>query len=108
MRVLDNLIYDIFYRLRDLPEVEYVHTVPIRRAIRDLYTNMPDSLNDYREFFLDDDTINRLAKMQDKMDLTDLRIFKALNTKRPMEEVYDFKVLHDISGLNPDEMLMCI
>ena len=108
MRVLDNLIYDIFYRLRDLPEVEYVHTVPIRRAIRDLYTNMPDSLNDYRKFFLDDDTIKRLAKMQDKMDLTDLRIFKALNTKRPMEEVYDFKVLHEISGLNPDEMLMGI
>ncbi len=108
MRVLDNLIYDVLYRLRDLPEVEYVHLAPIRRVIRDLYTNMAESESDYRKFFLDDEKLRKLSTMQKKMDIKDLEIFKALNTQRPVEEVYDFKVLQEISGLNPDEMLMGI
>jgi hypothetical protein len=39
------------------------------------------------------------------MDITDLKIFQALNKNASMEEVYDFKVLNEISGLDAGEML---
>lgn len=106
MRVMDNLLHELIFPLKSLPEVEYVHLTPIRRVIREAQVNMFDAPGDtFRELFLSDEQIEIMAKAQNKMDLTDLRIFQALNKKRPMEEVYDFKVLHEISGLDPNEML---
>lgn len=106
MRVLDNLLHDIIFPVKNLPEVEYVHMAPVRRVIREAMINMWDAQGDsYRELFLSDKQIEKLVKVQNKMDFTDLKIFQALNKKRPMEEVYDFKVLNEISGLDPREML---
>ncbi len=61
--------------------------------------------DDYRECVFGDGQLEKLAKIQNKMDLTDLKIVAALNAKRPMEQVYDFNVLSEISGLDPKDML---
>ncbi|TEB05437.1 hypothetical protein Psch_02478 [Pelotomaculum schinkii] len=106
MRVLDNLLADVIEPWKNNPEIEFVHLCPIRRDIRESNVNMWDAPGDsYRELFWGKDQLEKLAKIQDKMDLTDLKIIQALNTKKPMEELFDFKVLADISGLDPKEML---
>lgn len=106
MRVLDNLLTDVIEPWKHNPEVEYVHLCPVRRDIRESHINMWDAPDDdYRECILGDGQLEKIAKIQNKMDLTDLKILAALNAKRPMEEVYDFKVLADISGLDPKDML---
>lgn len=106
MRVLDNLLSDVIEPWKHNPEVEYVHLCPVRRDIRESHVNMWDAPDDdYREFIIGDGQLEKLAKVQNKMDLTDFRIVAALNKKRPMEEVYDFKVLSDISGLDPKDLL---
>lgn len=106
MRVLDNLLADVIGPWKNNPEVEFVHLCPIRRDIRESHVNMWDACGDgYREVVWGKGEMEKLAKVQDKMDLTDLKILQALNTKRPMEDFFDFKVLKDISGLDPDEML---
>lgn len=109
MRVLDNLLTSIIEPWKHNPEVEYVHLCPVRRDIRESHVNMWDAPDDdYREFIIGDGQLEKLVKVQNKMDLTDLRIVAALNKKRPMEEVYDFNVLADISGLDPKDMLSSI
>ena len=106
MRVLDNLLSDVIEPWKNNPEVDYVHLCPVRRDIRESNVNMWDSPDeDYRECIFAEGELERIAKFQNKMDLVDLKIFEALNTKRPVEEVFDFNVLSDISGLIPDDML---
>lgn len=106
MRVLDNLISDVIEPWKNNPEVEYVHLCPIRRDLRESHINMWDAPDDdYRKCIFGDGQLEKIAKIQNKMDLTDLKIVEALNTKRPMEQVYDFGVLSEISGLDPKEML---
>ena len=105
MRVLDNLLHDVLEPWRHDPEVEWVHLAPIRRDIRESQMNMWDAPGDgYAECVWAEGQLERLAEHQDVMDLTDLRIVEALNTKRPMKDYYDFDVLADVSGLDPDEM----
>ncbi len=106
MRVIDNLLADVIEPWKNNPEVEYVHLCPIRRCLRESHINMFDfSGEGYREVVWGKDELAKLAKHQDKMDMLDLKILQALNAKRPMEEVFDFKVLSEISGLDPKEML---
>lgn len=106
MRVLDNLLSDVIEPWKHNPEVEYVHLCPIRRDLRESHINMWDAPDDdYRECIFGDGQLEKIAKVQNKMDLTDLKIVAALNAKRPMEQVYDFNVLSEISGLDPKQML---
>lgn len=106
MRVLDNLLSDVIEPWKHNPEVEYVHLCPVRRDLRESHINMWDAPDDdYRECVFGKGQLEKIAKIQNRMDLTDLRIVAALNAKRPMEQVYDFPVLSEISGLDPDEML---
>lgn len=105
MRVLDNLLWDVIEPWKHNPEVEWVHLAPIRRDIRESNVNLWDVAGDgYAESVWADGQLEQLAERQDLMDLTDLKVFEALNTKRPMKDYYDFKVLADISGLDAKEM----
>lgn len=106
MRVLDNLLSDVIEPWKNNPEVDYVHLCPVRRDIRESHVNMWDSPGeDYRECIFGEGELEKTAKMQNKMDLMDLKIVEALNTKRPVEQIFDFKVLSDISGLSAEDML---
>ncbi|NSW91905.1 MAG: AsnC family transcriptional regulator [Firmicutes bacterium] len=106
MRVLDNLLYDVIGPWKDEPEVEYVHICPIRRDIRESHVNMWDAPGDsYREVCWGKGQMEKLAKIQNKMDLTDLKIVEVLNAKKPVENLFDFSVLSEISGLDPKDML---
>ncbi|QGU94292.1 AsnC family transcriptional regulator [Clostridium bovifaecis] len=105
MRVLDNLLYDVIGPWKENPEVEFVNICPIRRDVRESHVNMWDAPGDlYRENYWGEGQLEKLVQVQDKLDLTDLRIFKALNDKRPVEELFDFNVLSEISGLDPEDM----
>lgn len=106
MRVLDNLLADVIEPWKNNPEVEFVHICPIRRDIRESHVNMWDApMDSYREVVWGKGQLEQLSKIQDKMDITDLKLVQALNMKRPVEEMFDYKVLSDISGLDPEEML---
>lgn len=106
MRVLDNLLSDVLEPWRHRPEVQYVHLCPIRRDLRESHVNMWDCPGEaYRESVWGPGQMEKLAKLQSHVDLTDLRIVQALNSKRPMEDFFDFKVLAEISGLDEDDML---
>ncbi len=106
MRVLDNLLADVIEPWKNNPEVEFVHLCPFRRYIRESHVNTWDGPGDsYRELFWGEGHLEKLAKIQDKMDLTDLKIIEALNEKKPVEDLFNFDVLADISGLDPKEML---
>ena len=105
MRVLDNLLSSVIEPWRTTYPVEFVHLCPICRDIRESHINMWDALSDqYRNNYWGKDQLEKLAKIQNKMDLTDLKIFKALNDKRSVAELFDFNVLSKISGLNPKDM----
>ena len=105
MRVLDNLLASIMKPWWNDPRVAWVHICPIRRDIRESGIGLWDAPEgDYREFFFTDEQMEKLAASQSLADLTDLKIISALNKKRPMADVYDFDVLADISGLDPDKM----
>jgi len=105
MRVLDNLLAEVIEPWKFNPEVEFVHLCPIRRNIRESHVNMFDAPdNSFREVFWGKGQLEALARRQNKMDLTDLKIVEALNTKRPIEEVYNFERMAELSGLDPKQM----
>lgn len=105
MRVLDNLLSSVIAPWKEDPNVEFVHICPIRRDIRESHVNMWDALPDaYRDNFWGEGQLEKLAKFQNKLDLDDLKIVQALNANKPVKEMFDFKVLSQISGLDPKEM----
>lgn len=106
MRVLDNLLADVIEPWKNNPEVEFVHLCPVRRDIRESHINMWDAPADaYREVVWGKGQLEKLAKIQNKVDLTDLKIIQALNAKKPVEDLFDFNVLAEISGLDPQELM---
>ncbi len=102
MRVLDNLLSDVIGPWRNNPEIDHVHLLPVRRDLRESNVNQFDAPgDDYMDFVFPQEMFDKLAQIQDKMDADDLKIYAALNTKRPMEDYFDFDVPADISGLDP-------
>lgn len=105
IRVIDNLLAEVIEPWKFNPEVEFVHLCPIRRNIRESHVNMFDAPQDsYRKLYWGKGQLEALAKIQDKLDLTDLKIIEALNVKRPIEEVFNFEKLADLSGLDPKQI----
>lgn len=105
MRVLDNLLADVIEPWRSNPEIDWVHLAPIRRDVRESHVNMWDAPDDgYAECIWGEGQLEKLAAHTDKVDLVDLKIVEALNTKRPMADFYDFDVLSEISGLDSKQM----
>jgi DNA-binding Lrp family transcriptional regulator len=49
-----------------------------------------------------DEEIARLPKVQSYWDETDVKIFCALNKKRPVKDFFDFSVLAELSGLKAE------
>lgn len=105
MRVLDNLLSDVIGPWRDMPEVEYVHLCPIRRDVRESNVNMWDAHGDgYRKFVWGKDQIDRLLKVQDKIDADDFAIIQAINATASVGDMLDYDVLHRLSGLDAEQM----
>lgn len=105
MRVLDNLLSDVIGPWRDMPEVEYVHLCPIRRDVRESNVNMWDSHGDgYRKFIWGQEQVDRLLKIQDKMDADDFAIVNAINSTETVGDMLDYEVLHKLSGLDAEQM----
>lgn len=106
MRVLDNLLSSVIEPWKNKSCIEFVHICPIRRDIRESHVNLWDAPGDtYRENYWGEGQLEKLAKIQKHLDLNDLKIVKALNDKKPVKDMFDFKVLANISGLNANDML---
>ena len=106
MRVLDNLLYDVIDPWKYDDAVEYVHICPIRRDIRESHVNMWDYPDDdgYRKAFWGEGQMEKLSKMQSKMDMIDLQIVNELNNAPTVDDTFDFNRLSEISGLDPTAM----
>lgn len=105
MRVLDNLLTDVIGPWRDMPEVEYVHLCPIRRDVRESNVNMWDAHGDgYRKFVWGKKEIEKLLKVQDKMDRIDFSIIQAINDTKSVGDMLDYDVLEKLSGLDGKQM----
>lgn len=106
MRTLDNLLSTVIDPWKNNPQVQQVKICPVRRDVRECNVNLWDAPKDeYMELFWGEGQLEKLAKIQDKMDLNDLKLLNALNTKRPVEDIFDFNVLSEISGLDSKQML---
>ncbi len=105
MRVLDNLLTDVIEPWKDNPEIEYVHLCPVRRDIRESHINMWDApKGTYRKQFWGKGQLEKLAKIQDKMDLKDLKLVQALNKEKSVDDFFDFDVMAKLSGLYAKDM----
>jgi hypothetical protein len=105
MRVLDNLLWDVVLPLGQRPEVEYVRLAPVRRDIREDHMNMWDAPDEtYREYLWGAGEAEKLAKIQKKLDPTDISILMAINQKRPVSDYFDFPALAEISGLDAEDL----
>lgn len=105
MRVLDNLLEEVIDPLKNNSKVDSVYLCPIRRNIRESHVNTSDALpENYRQLYWGKGQIEKLAKIQDKVDLVDLKIIEAFNKKRPIENVFNFDSLSKLSGLDGKQM----
>lgn len=106
IRVLDNLLYDILAPWKDNKEVEFVHLCPIRRDVRESNVNMWDAPEDtYREYLWGKGQVEKLLAAQDKMDYIDFKIIYAINNTKSVEDMFDYDVLSDLSGLDADKLM---
>ena len=105
MRVLDNLLHDVIGPWRDIPEVEYVHLCPVRRDVRESNVNMWDAHGEgYRKFVWGKRQIDKLLKIQNKIDASDFAIINAINNTASVGDMLDYDVLERLSGLNAAQM----
>lgn len=105
MRVLDNLLSDVIDPWKDNDEVEYVHLCPIRRDVRESNVNMWDApKEDYRKCLWGEDQLEKLASIQDKMDIVDLKIINTINNTPSIGDMFNFNKLSEVSGLDAEEM----
>jgi hypothetical protein len=104
MRNLDNLVCGVLDKFRFRDCVEYVHIVPVRRLLRESHVNMFDAPKGYRHYNWSDEQKKKVLKFQKKMDATDFAIIDTLNNTPSIGDMFDYKVLADLSGL--DETVM--
>ncbi|MEE3380872.1 MAG: hypothetical protein VZQ81_05955 [Succiniclasticum sp.] len=104
MRNMDNLVFGVLDKFRFRDYIEYVHIVPVRRLIRESHVNQFDALKDYRHYFWSDEQKKNVLKFQKKMDATDFAIIDALNNTPSIGDTFDYKVLGELSGLDPAVM----
>ena len=105
MRVIDNLLADVIAPWKDRPEVEYVHLCPIRADVRESMVNQWDVPSDqFRKFVFGEEQRKKFLKVQHKIDKTDLAIVDALNSTPSIADMFNFKKLEELSGLDGDQM----
>ena len=104
MRNIDNLICGVLDRFRFRDCVDYVHICPVRRLVRESCVNQFDARKDVRKYFFSDDQLERVLKLQDRMDRADFAIVDAINNTPSVGEMFDYEVLAKLSGLNAEEM----
>ena len=104
MRNIDNLVGGVLDKVRFDPCVEYVHICPVRRLIREINVNQFDAKDNFRHFFISDEQVSKLMKIQNKIDVHDIDIIKAINNTETVADMFDYDVLARLSGLDADEM----
>ena len=104
MRNIDNLVGGVLDKFRFRRCVEYVHICPIRRLVRESHVNQFDSLKDYRRYFFNENAIDKLCKLQKKMDKDDFKIIDAINNTKTIKDMFDYDFLAKLSGLDTNDL----
>lgn len=104
MRNFDNLIGGVLDQFRFRRCVEYVHICPVRRLVRESHVNQFDGLKDFRKYFFNEEAINKLTKIQNKMDKDDFKIIDVINNCESIKDMFDYDVLAKLSGLNTNKI----
>ena len=110
MRVLDNLLADVIYPLVALDAVKYVRINPVKRNIRDSSVNLWDVYpqENYAKFNFSEEAKEKFLEVQDKMDAADFAIYEALNKHRDVEDMFNYDLLEEISGIDKDDLIQGI
>jgi len=91
---IDNLYKQVLKYLYPLPELEELTLLPIQRMLRQERLNHWDMKKDlWRETALIDGEFEKLAKIQNVLDGTDLRIIETLMKKRDITEYLNVNFL---------------
>jgi len=91
---IDNLYKQVLKYLYPLPELEELTLLPIQRMLRQERLNHWDMKKDlWRETALIDAEFKKLAKIQNVLDKTDLRIIETLMKKRDITEYLNVNFL---------------
>ncbi len=104
MRVLDNLLSDVIAPWASNEIVERVQIVPVRRDLRESSVNMWDSKEGYRAFMFGEEERERLLEVQDVLDADDFKVIEAINNAPSVGDMFDYDVLHELSGLDAKTM----
>ncbi|MFW6196287.1 MAG: AsnC family transcriptional regulator [Thermoplasmatota archaeon] len=102
---LDFLRNVIIKPIEDYPQVKDVYITPVARYLREekvAQWRAPEGTT--RKFYISEEEKEKLAEVQDYMDEKDVEIFCALNKKRPVEDMFDFDVMEEISGIDASEL----
>ena len=103
--VLDYMVNTIMKPLEAFPQVATSNICPVARYVREeKVAGWRAPKGTTREFFMTDEEIARLRKVQNHWDETDIKIFCALNKKKPVEDLFNFSALGEFSGLNGEEL----
>ncbi|GAA0077926.1 hypothetical protein UT300005_23040 [Clostridium sp. CTA-5] len=105
MRVLDNLLSDVIAPWKNSYYVDYVNLCPIRRDVRESNVNMWDAPGDgYRKHVWGKEQIEKLFKVQDRINEIDFSIIDAINSTKSVSDMLDYDVLAELSGLDSETM----
>ena len=105
MRVLDNLLSDIIAPWKNHPAVDHVHLCPIRGDVRESGVNQWHVPEDkYRKFVHSEELVKKFLKVQKKIDKNDFAIIDALNNTASIADMFNFKRLDELSGLDGEQM----
>jgi translation elongation factor EF-1beta len=90
---LKELIYDNYID----ETMEKVHLLPVQRLLRQEGVNhwdLPASF--FGEYSFNDKYYEKLREVQNKLDDVDLNIVKAINKKKPLEELFNVNFFKDV------------
>jgi len=103
--VLDFLLNTIIKPVASFPQVENIHICPVARYVREeKVAHWRAPMGTTREFYITDEEIERFPEVQTYWDETDVKIYCALNKKRPVEDFFNFSVLAELSGLKAEDL----
>ena len=99
---LDQLFWDLVLPETQQSHFDWIRVCPVSRALRYEHMNLWDAPDGrYRQYQWGASEPQALANRQHEMDESDIRLILALNRERPVSDYFDFRVLAEVSGLDP-------
>ncbi len=103
MRTLDNLLCNVVEPIRRNKYVAGIYVCPIRRDVRESHVNLWDApISAYRQYLWSKEQKTAFLKMQDKVDEIDMAIIDILNNVDSVKDMFNYKVISELSLLDEE------